>query len=592
MNSKGIVVAGLLAFTLGLGAFTIGRAQLEGGDDVLGADAFTAFEYPQDSKEVSVQVVGVNAQPFKRAWRVTGLRPLEQPYFAQLSASSKTVISKGDIMLVQFWAHAVGGAAKTEFVLEQNGEPWDKSVGFELRLEPDWIFYSVPFHAAQDFAVGGAGARFRLGYVGQTFEVGGFVLKNFQKSRTVKDLPFKGFDYAGREPNAAWRTAANARIEQLRKADLRVKVVDKNGQPVPNAQVHVAMTRHAFAFGSAVDAKMFLGESADSRAYRKTIFEHFNRVVLENDLKWPVWECCRRKEALDALKILRANKIDVRGHNLLWPCREDYCLPDDLSKMLENGDAAGARARIDQHLQDILSATRGQLVDWDVINEPSVNKRLAKVLGEDEMAAWFKRVHELDPAARLFVNDYGNLGECCGYETEFKRIIKRLLELHAPVGGLGLQAHFGYSMTPPEELFSRLTDLAQFGLPLEITEMDINTANEDLQADYLRDFMTLAFSHPSVSGILMWGFWEGQHWLPDAALWRKDWSLKPNGKAWTDLVNKTWWTDVTGQTDSSGGYETRGFLGKYTLSANLGSRKASARISLVKSGGEFILKLP
>jgi endo-1,4-beta-xylanase len=591
MNRK-MMVAGLIALALGLGAFTIGRAQRSSGADVLGADAFTAFEYPRNSADVSVQVVPVDGQSFKQAWRVTGLKPLEQPYLAQLSASSKTVIAKGDIMLVQFWAHAVGGAARTEFVFEQNGEPWDKSVGFELRLEPEWTFYSVPFKASQDFAVGGAGARFRLGYAGQTFEVGGFALKNFQKSRAIKDLPFNGFDYAGREPDAAWRTAANARIDQLRKADLRVKVVDQNGDPVPNAQVRVAMARHAFGFGSAVDAKMFLGESADSRTYRETILGRFNRVVLENDLKWPVWECCRRKEALEALKTLRKNGLQVRGHNLLWPCREDYCLPEDLSKMLKENDVAGARARIDRHFQDILKATRGRLVDWDVINEPSVNKRLAKVLGEDEMAAWFKRAHQLDPAARLFVNDYGNLGECCGYEIEFKRIVKRLLELGAPVDGLGLQAHFGYTVTPPDELFKRLTDLAQFGLPLEITELDINTANEAMQADYLRDFMTLAFSHPAVSGILMWGFWEGQHWLPDAALWRKDWSLKPNGKAWTDLVNKTWWTDVTGQADSSGGYETRGFLGKYTLSASLGSRKASARVSLVKSGGEFILKLP
>jgi endo-1,4-beta-xylanase len=299
MNTKGIVWVGLVAFALGLGAFTTGRAQLEGGADVLGADAFAAFEYPQNSKDVSVQVVRVQGQSFDRAWRATGLRPLEQPYFAQLSATTETAITKGDAMLVQFWARAVGGAARTEFVLEQNGDPWDKSVSFELHLKPQWTLYSVPFHAAQDFAVGGAGARFRLGYAGQTFELGGFVLKNFQKSRAVKDLPFAGFDYAGREENAAWRAAANARIERLRKADLRVRVVDASGKPVPNAKVRVSMTRHAFAFGSAVDAKMFLGDSTDSRTYRKTVLERFNRVVLENDLKWPVWECCRRKEALE-----------------------------------------------------------------------------------------------------------------------------------------------------------------------------------------------------------------------------------------------------------------------------------------------------
>ncbi len=591
MTTKSIA-AGLLAFALGLGLLTTGRAQPEGGVNVLGADAFAAFEYPQNSKDVSVQVFAPQGQAFDRAWRVAGLKPLEQPYFAQLNASNKTSIAKGDAMLVQFWAHALGGAARTEFVFEKNGDPWDKSVGFEIKLKPDWTFYSVPFHAAQDFPVGGAGARFRLGYAGQRFELGGFVLKNFQQSRKLKDLPFAGFDYAGRDQNAPWRAAANARIERWRKADLRVSVVDQNGRPVPNALVHIAMKRHAFAFGSAVDAKMFLGDSADSATYRKTILERFNRVVLENDLKWPVWECCRRQEALQALKILRENHIEVRGHNLLWPCQQEYCVPDDLSKMLEKNDAAGARARIDQHFQDILSATRGQLVDWDVINEPVVNKRLAKVLGEDEIAAWFKRVHQLEPSARLFINDYGNLGECCAYETELKRITKRMLELGAPIGGLGLQGHFGYSLTPPEELFTRLTDLSKLNLPLEITEMDINTANEALQADYLRDLMTLAFSHPAVSGILMWGFWEGQHWLPDAALWRKDWSLKPNGQAWLDLVFKTWWTDATGQSDVGGRYAARAFQGEYVITASLGSRRVETRLKLEQPGSALTLKLP
>lgn len=60
--------------------------------------------------------------------------------------------------------------------------------------------------------------------------------------------------------------------------------------------------------------------------------------------------------------------------------------------------------------------------------------------------------------------------------------------------------------------------------------------DERLQADYLRDVMTMAFSHPAMQAIVMWGFWEGRHWKPDAALYRKDWSTKPAGKVWEELV--------------------------------------------------------
>ena len=55
----------------------------------------------------------------------------------------------------------------------------------------------------------------------------------------------------------------------------------------------------------------------------------------------------------------------------------------------------------------------------------------------------------------------------------------------------------------------RLLDrYARLELPIKITEFDVDVADESLQADYTRDFLYAAFSHPSVSGIQLWGFWK------------------------------------------------------------------------------------
>ena len=43
------------------------------------------------------------------------------------------------------------------------------------------------------------------------------------------------------------------------------------------------MVRHEFGFGTAIAANEF--NTNDS--YRNTLFEMFNEVVFENDLKWP-----------------------------------------------------------------------------------------------------------------------------------------------------------------------------------------------------------------------------------------------------------------------------------------------------------------
>ena len=560
-----------------------------GGSDVIGPNTFTALQ-GGSSPEVKLDLITVTGQAFTNAWRVAGLKPLPQPYYSQLSANNTVAIKKDDLMLVQFWARSIGGKpAQTEFVFELASEPYDKSIGAGVNLTPAWTLYSVPFKAHGDFPTGKGAARFRLGYNNQAFELGGVVLKNYAKTQTLVSLPFSGFSYVGRESSAAWRAAADARIDALRKADLRVKVVDASGKVVPNATVKLEMVRHGFRFGTAVDAERLLGNSADSLKYKKTILELFSHVVLENDLKWPNWEGYTRARALEALKFFRAYGISVRGHNLIWPCDDVYCLPNDVPAMFSN--PAQLRSRIDSHLVDILGATKGQLSEWDVINEPSANKRLSKVLGEDEMAAQFKRAKALEPKARLFLNDYGNLGEG-DLDVEFKRIIARMIALRAPLEGIGLQAHFGLKLTPPAELLTRLTDFGKFGLPLAITEFDVNIQNQALQADYLRDFLTIAFSSPNVNSFLMWGFWEGQHWLPDAALYRQNWTLKPNGQVFKELLFKRWWTNATGKSDVTGKYGTRGFMGSYRISSTLGAKTVSQIVKLEKTSGEFVIKLP
>jgi len=115
-----------------------------------------------------------------------------------------------------------------------------------------------------------------------------------------------------------------------------------------------------------------------------------------------------------------------------------------------------------------------------------------------------------------------------------------LLDQGAPLSGIGIQSHFDWELPAPVAVLKGLDRFALLGRDIEITEHDINVTDEQLQADYTRDYLTLAFSHPAVIGLLSWGFWQGQHWRPDAAYFRKDWSIKPAGRVWIDLVMHKW----------------------------------------------------
>ena len=63
----------------------------------------------------------------------------------------------------------------------------------------------------------------------------------------------------------------------------------------------------------------------------------------------------------------------------------------------------------------------------------------------------------------------------------------------------------------------------------------------------------------------MWGFWEGAHWRPNAALWKRDWTPTPAAKTYRDLVFKKWWTAKTGKANSEGIYRAKAFYGRHSV---------------------------
>jgi hypothetical protein len=60
---------------------------------------------------------------------------------------------------------------------------------------------------------------------------------------------------------------------------------------------------------------------------------------------------------------------------------------------------------------------------------------------------------------------------------------------------------------------------------------------------------------------------------------RHDWSVKPNGEVYKDLVFKRWWTNANGKTGAQGTFATRGFLGDYEIEVKAGGKSETVRES-------------
>ena len=166
-----------------------------------------------------------------------------------------------------------------------------------------------------------------------------------------------------------WLIDANQRIDQYRKANMSIQVVDNLGRAVPGASVHVEMTRHSFGFGTAVPASLINQNSTNANTFRQKLLENFNQVVFENDLKWPAWiglwgSGFNWTNTQQALNWLDANQLPARGHYLSWATWSG----NDAWGTSQN--TSTLPTRLFDHITDEITVVGNRVFEWDVINHP------------------------------------------------------------------------------------------------------------------------------------------------------------------------------------------------------------------------------
>ena len=547
--------------------------------------------YAVDS--VQVEEKDIPEMPFTKSLELTtNTRPANfWEYAIQFNASHS--IEEGDVLLLVFWVRGIQGERGRGFInhtYELADVPYTSSIAQQQAPTESWQQWMLPFEAELDMP--SSWYKIHLGFQAQQLEIGGVAVLNYGDSYEIEDLPRSDhdLDYEGRGPDASWRTAAQNRIEEYRMEDLCIRVVDTEGNPIENAEVNIDMQKHAFGFGSSVyvpeRALNQFGHTQDELDQYYDTFEDldgvghgFNWATIDDELRWstwenPYWPGDGQQHTLDHFEWLKERDIQVRGHMLVWPAFE--WLPGDIET--NQNDTAYIRQRINDHITDIVGHPQlaGRVVDWNVINEPAHLFDVENIFGgREEYAEWFKLAAQTDPNAKLYINEYSILsssGMDLKTQDLYKEIIEEIDANGGQVDGVGLEGHMGYPLTPPELVYEIIDEYAELGngKEISISEYDALGVDAFMAGEYMRDFLTITFSHPAVKSFLMWGFWDKNHWLGDAPLFEDDWTLKPSGAEFFDLVFNQWWTNEQGTTDNLGEIKVPGFLGDYliTVQAN------------------------
>ena len=284
-----------------------------------------------------------------------------------------------------------------------------------------------------------------------------------------------------------------------------------------------------FLVGTAVNRNMVTGGAAFRRSSEQNAKDialvkyQFNQISPENDLKW---QLIHPREGVDGYEFGPAdafvnfglsNNMALVGHTLVWhsqtpnwvfaganppPVGVTNSVPATANTYASGpgrfgrggfgggfGRYNGPRAsreellqRMREHIHTVVGRYKGKVKAWDVVNEALAdgqgtnvlrNSLWLEIIGPGFIAKAFEYAHEADPDAILRYNDYGL--ENAAKRKKLITLIKSLQAQKVPVHAIGSQAHVNVSMSFVT-MDQALREIAALGLPIHITELDVNSA--------------------------------------------------------------------------------------------------------------------
>ena len=279
----------------------------------------------------------------------------------------------------------------------------------------------------------------------------------------------------------------------------------------------------------------FLG-GVYSAAQAPNLTSYFNQITPENAGKWGSVEAARdvmNWTELDAAYALaKANGFPFKMHTLIWGNQQ----PGWLSAL-----------PADQQLLEIkqwFAAVAARYPDLDlidVVNEPlhappdgtgESNANYIAALGGAGDSGWdwvlaaFRLARASFPKAKLLINEYSVTNDA-NAARQYLRIIA-LLQAEKLIDGIGIQAHAFETRVPAATTAANLDLIATAGLPVYISELDIDGPTDQIQADDDQRIFPVFWEHPAVVGVTLWGYRPGL-WrdAQGAALVRADGTEKP-----------------------------------------------------------------
>ncbi len=314
----------------------------------------------------------------------------------------------------------------------------------------------------------------------------------------------------------------------------------------PAAEVRPPLRDLAMAKGllygtTVADVQLFPGDDFTDLVVREAAC-----IVPENEMKWFLMS--EHPDQADyevpdrMVKFAGDHELMFRGHNLLWYWKTPYWFQ-------ELPDRRASVQSMLRRIGDLAGRYKGRIHSWDVVNEPIRVEDgrgdylraaiFVEQIGPEYLDLAYGAARAADPKARLVFNEYDVEYDTPEQDQKRLAVLKVLEGMKArgtPVDVLGVQGHLtiGRHKMSDRKFRQFLRDVAQMGLEIQITELDVSDElapagipeRDRLIADEYRHFLDVALDEPAVRMVMTWGLSDRHSWIvrheTNEMYWRQD----------------------------------------------------------------------
>lgn len=406
-------------------------------------------------------------------------------------------------------------------------------------------------------------------------------------------------------------------IEQNRKGTANLTVT-KDGQPAPGVKITVKQKTHEFKFGANLFMLDELETDEKNEKYKAAFADVFNMATLP--FYWDATEPEKghTRYAKDSEKLYRRPPIDLcmefcEKHGI-EPREHALAYEHFFPAWLRDASVFEIKTALENRFREIAERYAGKIPTIEVTNEMEWGDGLTAFYNEPDYVEWcFKTAEKYFPANELCINDWTGLpwNDRCRSTDKYYAYIEANLLKGARIDAIGMQYHMFYPREKefeetrpyydPQNLYRHMDLYANFGKPLQITEVTIpaysyDPADEEMQAEILKRLYSIWFSYKNVEQIIYWNLADGYAaFAPQGdmtagenyyhgGLLRFDLSKKPAYFALRDLIQKEWHTETEAVTNADGKADFCGFYGKYDVTLELNGNVVQRELNLSAKG--------